>query len=125
MHAVAQVSRGARPRSAIVAKASSGAAIAPDITDRHSPGLGACVGCAVRMTRDASYAPADAASRPCVSVAAVAAVVAPVGTAVVATVDSVGDDHGPADGGGGPAPASCCQWHVRLLPSSLRATRLR
>src|SRR6476661_6663174 len=41
----------------------------------------------VRMTRDASYAPADAASRPCVSVAAVAAVVAPVGAAVVTTVD--------------------------------------
>jgi hypothetical protein len=25
----------------------------------------------------------------------------------------VGDDDGPANGGGGPAPASCCQWHVR------------
>src|SRR6478736_2505418 len=75
----------------------------------------------VRMTRDASDPPADAASRLCVSVAAVAAVVAPVGAAVVATVDSVGDDHGPTDGGGGPAPASCCQWHVRLLPSCLRA----
>lgn len=39
---------------------------------------------------------------------AVAAVVPPVLTAVTATVDPVGDDDGPADGGGGPAPASCC-----------------
>jgi hypothetical protein len=27
----------------------------------------------------------------------------------------VGDHNGPADGGGGPASASCCKWHVRFL----------
>jgi hypothetical protein len=48
--------------------------------------------------------------------AAVSAVVPPVLTPVSATVNPVGDDHGPADCGGSPAPASCCQWHVRLLP---------
>jgi len=52
-----------------------------------------------------------------VSVAAVVpSVVTAVVTAVAATVHSVGDDDGSADGRGGPAPASCCEWHVRLLP---------
>jgi hypothetical protein len=37
----------------------------------------------------------------------------------------VGDDNGPAHGGGGPASASCCQWHVRLLLSRLQRTGLR
>ena len=46
----------------------------------------------------------------------VAAVVPPVPTAVAAAVYPVGDDDGPANGGGGPAPASRCKWHVRLLP---------
>ena len=41
-------------------------------------------------------------------VAAVAAVVPPVFTSVTATVNPVGDNDGPADGGGGSAPASCC-----------------
>ena len=59
------------------------------------------------------------------SVAAIAAVLPPVLTAVVATVHPVGDDDRPADGGGGTAPASCCQWHVSLLPSFPRTTRLR
>jgi hypothetical protein len=48
--------------------------------------------------------------------AAVAAVVPPVLTPDVTTVNPVGDDHGTADGGCSPAPASCCKWHVRLLP---------
>ena len=44
----------------------------------------------------------------CQSRASVAAVFPPVAAAVAAAVHPVGDDDGPANGGGGPAPASCC-----------------
>lgn len=61
--------------------------------------------------------------QPSWSVATVATVVPPVAavvptvlTAVATTVNPVGDDNCSANGGGGPAPASCCEWHVSFLP---------
>ena len=48
-------------------------------------------------------------------VAAVTAVVAAVFTSVASTVHPMCDDNGTADRSNGPAPASGCKWHLRLL----------
>ena len=93
-------------------------------TGRARRWRGVGVGCVVRTMCD-GHAHLRMRAASVASVAAIAAVLPPVLTAVAATVHPVGDDDRPADGGGGTAPASCCQWHVSLLPSFPRTTRLR